>query len=300
MAGRLYASWGTYDHGALHAHAIAVHPVRDVQGIERIYEGESHDAEVTVPAGTPLVWNPGQRNYDGFVDLSTHAVLGDRECSHHTLRVPWSALALSLPPPWTDGDEPPSQAQLDAFIAAFGRADVVQAANHLLDALDTLADWLADEPWPDEPSGTEPDDRHPMTVAPLPFVPHLPVTYAAGDQARPTDLAESVHALAGHLRDIAWTIAARDPETSSWMMQADVRASIDLPSLLTRARYAPDAVAARRNQSPLWFQEHHAFWIGDDDEPGAIAPSHPWVIALEPLWRRVMADYAAWVALLPP
>jgi hypothetical protein len=96
MAGRLFSSWRRYDHGALDRQCdIAVVTTREVEGIECFYEGGAHHAKVTLGAGHRFTWSPRQRHYAGFVDLSTHAVVGAADQRWHTLRLPWDALALA-------------------------------------------------------------------------------------------------------------------------------------------------------------------------------------------------------------
>lgn len=138
MAGKLRSSFGRFDYGALTSADIPVRLVRDVipQG-----SNAADDAQpAALPAGSPWVWHPGQRNYFASIDLRTHCAIGERSESswngYDDIHVPWDALVLDLPPSDPGGDR-----QLQQFECLKGSRHLL-ALNTLLDDLDLFIDQM--------------------------------------------------------------------------------------------------------------------------------------------------------------
>ncbi len=246
---------------------LAVRVTHEVQGTQRFIVRLSKDGlqevDVTVPAGSDYWWPIDHIN---LIHLGAHAEVSTTQMGANPVRLPLDALALRIPAP---GVASPCAPTLAKLLATWGNARVIDAGQQLLHSLDALADWLLDEPHPEGP----------------------------GINA-PTDLAESIDEMAGFVRAIAWAVAVQDRRELEEVADEDVRSRVDLPSLLTRQRYKPAAFAKRSKDHP-WMPEQPPLWIGNEDEPGAIAPSHPWAVALAPLWQRVQGAYTPWAALLP-
>lgn len=105
MAGLLFSSYGAYDYGSLSHSNWVLRLERDVQVSTIQYggaqggDGRDREVEQLLPAGMMLTWDPSQRIYAGFADLSTHAVVSKLDKKDYSLRIEWEALSLVVPQP---------------------------------------------------------------------------------------------------------------------------------------------------------------------------------------------------------
>lgn len=277
MQGRLHSSYAAYDHGALPHLSLAVWTTRAV--VARVMKvNPTRDEDVTLPVGTPVTWDPSARNYAGFVDLRSHAVVGQPGEHDHATRIPWDALALAVPAP-NDGLTDPEGLRLLEALSASAHGG---AMRHLVLALDRLTDWL---------------EVH--RIAPNPCAPALANRAAAssadGSESRlkwdAQDALRACSNVAVFLRQVELCLALCDARrlAEAVRMQRHWLSEVDLPTLFTRQRYErADAMGTGTRVAhsvPLW--------IGNEGGP-AIPANHPWVKELAPLWRAALEAYWRW------
>ncbi len=267
MQGRLHSSYGSYDYGALPGMNLAVQITREVMAMVMKY-GPTRDEEVVLAQGTQLVWNPAQRNYAGFVDLRTHAVVGEIADRGQNIRIPWDALALVVNSKCKgqsgqSGDED-RDAEANRWLEILGTPEHLNAMRKLRSLLDNFNDWL---------------DLHPIN----PQRSAQPLWQAHDARRSCGNLAKLLHRLEVYL-------ALRDAQgmhsTAQWLQRE--LWSVDMPSLFTRQRY-------ETNEGKV---EHHIgnsvpLWIGVEGV-AAIAPDHPWVRQMLLQWDLVLSAYDAW------
>lgn len=231
MQGRLHSSYGRYDYGASPGMNLAVHTTREVLALVMKY-GPTRDEEVVFPQETQLVWNPAQRNDAGFVDLRTHAVVGEIADRDQNIRIPWDALALvvSSKCKGQSGDED-RDAEATRWLEILGTPAHLNAMRNLRNLLDNFNDWL---------------DLHPINPqrsAQPPWQAH--------------DARRSCGNLAKLLHRLEVCLALRDAQgmhsTAQWLQRE--LWSLDMPSLFTRQRYETNEGKVEHhigNSVPLW------------------------------------------------
>ncbi len=264
MHGHLHSSYGSYDYGALPGMNLALQITREVMALVTKY-GPTRDEEVVFAQGTQFVWNPAQRKYAGFVDLRTHAVVGEAADRDQNICIPWDALALAVNSKCMgqSGDQD-RDAEATRWLEILGTPEHLNAMRNLRNLLDNFNDWL---------------DLHPINPQRSAQPP-----WQAHDARRSCgNLAKLLHRLEVYL-------ALRDTQgmhsTAQWLQRE--LWSVDLPSLFTRQRY-------ETNEGKV---EHHIgnsvpLWLGVEGT-AAIAPDHPWVRQMLPQWDLVLSAYVAW------
>jgi WG containing repeat len=273
MQGKLFSSWGRYDHGSLST-TLHVRVRQDVTGFglckqaDFSYRNEPYEFKV----GTLLEWDTGERNYAGFVDLSTHAALKQAENRNiYAAYIPWAALELVLPYKFENSFEN------DGFdVGGWEKWRKKREATYVLySALMAWGVWLESHRYIPKAKGIASENE------------------AKTDRWDAEDAICAVLWLARVLQNELLDIIKgknTDDENSIHSMKRCQNES-DITTLFEKNRYASGTIDAydRFRQTPMW--------IASDDSPNAIAPDHPWVLEMQMLRKTALDAYENWQSI---
>ncbi|MBK7001898.1 MAG: hypothetical protein IPH35_18600 [Rhodoferax sp.] len=264
MQGRLHSSYGHHDYGASPSMNLTVQTIRYVVALVMKY-GPTRDEEVTFAQGNQFTWNPALRNYAGFVDLRTHAVVGEVADREQNIRIPWDALALVVNPnpEGTTADEA-TAAEEKRCMQALSTTEHLSAMRQLIQALDSFIDWL---------------DSHPINP-PRATQPPCPTRDARHSCDR---VAKQLHRL-----EVFLTLQDRQMvHSNAQWLQRELQ-SADLPNLFTRPR--PKTEDDEHSSSLVTVMP----WWSGVEVNAVTAPDHPLAQDLLSHWTAVLFAFNEW------